>query len=126
LAASSIGDAAVLASGGNATDGGDDVCGCTCAEIGHEEIVPVTSCCSAIFAGMTLATGSRTGIARPSAKLIIPTANVTAPAVAKTVILRITGSPNRYCPFPSDLHDQPRLVNIQFACSARSGGKILR
>ena len=66
----------------------------------HEEIVPVTSCGSAIFAGMTIATGSRTGIARPSAKLIIPTASVTAPAVAKTVILRITGSPKPILSLP--------------------------
>src|SRR5262249_3899331 len=43
---------------------------------------------------MTVETGSRIVGARPSMKLITPTATETTPAAAKTVILRITVSPN--------------------------------
>src|SRR5262249_2921945 len=43
---------------------------------------------------MTVGTGSRIVGARPSMKLITPTATETTPAAAKTVILRITVSPN--------------------------------
>ena len=52
-------------------------------------MVPVTSSGSTTFVGMTVATGFWT-VVRPSVKLIIPTATVTAPAAAKNVILRIT------------------------------------
>ena len=63
--------------------------GCAGAGIGRETIVPVTSSGSATFAGMAVATGSRTVSARPNVKLIAPTATTTAPAAAKTIILRI-------------------------------------
>ena len=55
-----IWNAAGLAGGGNASGGADGACGCACAGIGREAIVPVTSSGSAIFAGMAVATGPRT------------------------------------------------------------------
>ena len=71
---------------------------CACTGIAREAIVPVTSTGSATFVSIAGAAGSRTVSARPSVKLITPTATVTAPAAAKTVILRITLSPRAQKP----------------------------
>jgi len=76
--------------------------------------VPVTSSDSASFAGMVVATGPRTVSARPSVKLIAPTATAMAPAAAKTVILRITLFPRTQKLSPRDGHDHAKLVKIRF------------
>src|SRR3974390_423958 len=99
LARPGVGNAIGLAGGGNATGGADGACVCA-GEIGREVIVPVTSSVSATFVGMAAATESRTVSARPSVKLITPTATATAPAATKTVILRITLFPRTQKLFP--------------------------
>ena len=81
LTSPDAGSAVSFVGGGNAID---------CAGMGRETMVPVTSSGSTTSVGMTVATGFWTVVLRPSVKLIIPTATVTAPAAAKNVILRIT------------------------------------